>query len=127
MTTGYDPGNGLCYLDHGRSVSAAADWSMADPLKPAPTDTPWRTWGRSLFALAVVVALAALGIANVALYSRWHEVEDGVLWGARGEGVTAVETLRQAQGDNARRPGQCCCIMRCMLPIIISCMLPYFL
>ncbi len=64
---------------------------MADALNPAATDGPWRTWGRSLLAIAIVVALATLGIANVALYSRWHEVEDGVLWGARAEGVTALE------------------------------------
>ena len=25
------------------------------------------------------------------MYARWHEVEDGVLWSARAEGVTAVE------------------------------------
>src|SRR5712671_5165241 len=48
-------------------------------------------WGRSLFAAAVVVLLVTLGVANIALYSRWHEVEDGVLWNTRAEGVTAVE------------------------------------
>ncbi|MBW8862990.1 MAG: PDZ domain-containing protein, partial [Acidobacteria bacterium] len=34
-----------------------------------------------------------LGIANVAMYSRWHEVEDGVLWSARAEGVTASDVV----------------------------------
>jgi len=48
-------------------------------------------WSRSLFAVAVVGALATLGIANVATYSRWHEVEDGVFWSARAEGVTASD------------------------------------
>ena len=51
----------------------------------------WTTWRRSLFAVVVIVALAALGIANVAMHSRWREVEDGVLWAARSEGVTAIE------------------------------------
>jgi len=51
----------------------------------------WFAWGRSLFAAAVVIVLVALGVANIALYSRWHEVEDGVLWNARPEGVTAIE------------------------------------
>ena len=74
---------------------------MADHLNPTASDTPWRTWGRSLFAIAVVVALAALGIANVALYSRWHEVEDGVLWAARGEGVTAVEVAPESAAATA--------------------------
>jgi S1-C subfamily serine protease len=44
-----------------------------------------------LFAVTVVAALVVLGVANVAMYSRWHEVEDGVLWSARAEGVTASE------------------------------------
>ena len=30
--------------------------------------------------------LVGLGIANVAMYSRWHEVEDGVLWARAAEG-----------------------------------------
>ena len=54
------------------------------------TDGRWFAWGRSLFATAVVVVLVVLGVANIALYSRWHDVEDGVLWNARAEGVTAI-------------------------------------
>jgi len=49
------------------------------------------TWGRTAFAVVVVAVLITLGIANVAMYSRWHEVEDGVLWGSRAEGVTALD------------------------------------
>ena len=65
---------------------------MPESTPNTPTrESPWTTWGRSVFAVVVIVALAALGIANVALYSRWHEVEDGVLWAARSEGVTAIE------------------------------------
>src|SRR4051812_6420854 len=56
-----------------------------------PAEARWLVWGRSVFALTVVALLTALGIANVAMYSRWHEVEDGVLWSARAEGVTASE------------------------------------
>jgi len=56
-----------------------------------PVEARWLVWGRSLFAVTVVAALVALGVANVAMYSRWHEVEDGVLWSARAEGVTAAE------------------------------------
>src|SRR6476620_11853267 len=51
----------------------------------------WLVWGRSAFAVVVVTLLVALGVANVAMYSRWHEVEDGVLWSSRAEGVTATE------------------------------------
>ncbi|PYR61611.1 MAG: hypothetical protein DMF91_09375 [Acidobacteria bacterium] len=35
--------------------------------------------------------LVGLGIANIQMRARWHEVEDGVLWTARGEGVVAAE------------------------------------
>src|SRR5471030_1262731 len=57
----------------------------------ANPEARWLVWGRSAFAVAVVVVLIGLGIANVTTYSRWHEVEDGVLWGSRAEGVTAIE------------------------------------
>src|SRR5713101_7843046 len=62
----------------------------------------WLVWGRSAFALAVVVVLIALGVANVAMSSRWHEVEDGVLWGNRLEGLTAFEV---AAGSAAAAAG----------------------
>jgi len=62
------------------------DLNRADPV-----EARWLVWGRSLFAVTIVVMLVALGVANVAMYSRWHEVEDGVLWSARAEGVTASE------------------------------------
>jgi PAS domain S-box-containing protein len=54
-------------------------------------ERPWLVWGRSAFALAVVVVLLALGVANMATWGQWREVEDGVLWGARADGVTALE------------------------------------
>ena len=56
-----------------------------------PVEARWLVWGRSVFAVTVVALLVALGIANVAMYSRWHEVEDGVLWSGRAEGVTATD------------------------------------
>src|SRR5260221_9485321 len=54
-------------------------------------ESRWLVWGRSAFVVAVTLVLLTLGVANVTLYSRWHEVEDGVQWDARPEGVTAVE------------------------------------
>src|SRR3954449_9648211 len=89
---GYD----VCYLDGRRSVSGRFDQPpMIDSLLPhaEPDEARWLVWGRSLFAVAVVIVLVILGIANVAMYSRWHEVEDGVLWSARADGVTATEIL----------------------------------
>src|SRR5437867_3781711 len=65
-------------------------------------ETQWLRWGRSAFALLVVVSLAALAIANIVTHARWHEVEDGVLWAERAEGVSAVDV---AQGSPAARAG----------------------
>ncbi|MCU1385837.1 MAG: zraS 2 [Acidobacteria bacterium] len=66
-----------------------------------PVEARWLVWGRSVFAVAVVTLLVALGVANVALYSRWHEVEDGVLWSGRAEGVTATDVATGTAGAAA--------------------------
>jgi two-component system NtrC family sensor kinase len=66
-----------------------------------PVEARWLVWGRSVFAVIIVLLLVALGIANVAMYSRWHEVEDGVLWSARVEGVTASEIASGSAGEAA--------------------------
>src|SRR6476620_1013167 len=66
------------------------------------TDSHWFAWGRALFAGAVVVVLVTLGVANIALYTRWHDVEDGVLWNTRTEGLTAIEV---APGSAAAAAG----------------------
>src|SRR3954453_12791612 len=97
---GYD----VCYLDGRQSVSGPFDPpSMIDSLLPhaEPDEARWLAWGRSLFAVAVVIVLVILGIANVAMYSRWHEVEDGVLWSARAEGVTASDVAAGPAGEGA--------------------------
>jgi two-component system, NtrC family, sensor kinase len=71
-----------------------------------PVEARWLVWGRSASAVAIVLVLVALGVANVAMYSRWHEVEDGVLWDARAEGVTAADVLPQSAGAAAGiKPG----------------------
>ncbi|MGH9141834.1 MAG: PDZ domain-containing protein, partial [Vicinamibacterales bacterium] len=67
-----------------------------------PDEACWLVWGRSVFAVSIVTLLVALGVTNVALYSRWHEVEDGVLWAGRAEGVTASEV---AAGSAAAAAG----------------------
>src|SRR6185436_9102361 len=66
-----------------------------------PIEARWRVWGRSASAVAIVLVLVALGVANIAMYSRWHEVEDGVLWDARAEGVTAADVLPGSAGAAA--------------------------
>src|SRR5436190_4396692 len=70
--------------------------------RPDGIEGRWLAWGRPAFALAVVLVLIMLGVANVAMRARWHEVEDGVLWSARAEGVVATEV---AAGSAAARAG----------------------
>src|ERR1051325_9955271 len=71
---------------------------MSSPRKP----TRLVVWGRSLLALAVVGMLLVLGVANIALRAQAHQVEDGVLWADRAEGVTVSEI---ADGSPAARAG----------------------
>ena len=53
-------------------------------------------------AIGIVAAiLMALGIANIATRARLHEVEDGVLWVERSEGVTAVEVAPDTAASKA--------------------------
>ena len=59
-------------------------------------------WGRSLLALAVVGMLLVLGVANIALRAQAHQVEDGVLWADRAQGVTIADI---AEGSPAARVG----------------------
>ena len=65
-----------------------------------------RTRGRSLVRLtaqlAVVVAVVSLVAANIWARSTWSEMEDGVLWAAVGEDVTAT---RVASNSPAERSG----------------------
>jgi len=99
------PGYELCYLD-GRSrvgLPGSPDDSMPE-IHAAPAtsnDSPWLVWGRSVFALTVVVVLVALGVANIALRTRWHEVEDGVLWGKTNDGVTAIAIADSSAASEA--------------------------
>jgi len=74
---------------------------MTELLIPVMTDRSGLTWARSLFALLVVGALTTLGIANIALYSRWQEVEDGVLWVTRAQGVTASDVAPNSPAARA--------------------------
>ena len=65
-----------------------------------------RTWARPVLVIAIVAVLVGLGVANVVMRARWHEVEDGVLWGARAQGVTAIEVAANSPGaESGVRPG----------------------
>src|SRR5262245_38169793 len=105
MKPSTDPGYELCYLDARQSVSVSSNPHL-DSGSSLPqltgTDQDWLTLGKSALALVVVLVLVTLGIANVVLYARWHEVEDGVLWASRAEGITAIEVT---SGSAAERAG----------------------
>ena len=64
---------------------------LSAALTPPRADSRWLSWGRSALATAVALVLVGLGIANIATRARWNEVEDGVHWDARPEGVSAIE------------------------------------
>ena len=48
-------------------------------------------WWRPALLLAVVTGLLCLGVANIAALATFREVEDGVLWVLRDEGVAASQ------------------------------------
>ncbi|MEP7304782.1 MAG: ATP-binding protein [Acidobacteriota bacterium] len=48
-----------------------------------------------------MLVLVTLGVENIRLRARWHEVEDGVLWSELAEGVTAKEVVAGSPGDLA--------------------------
>ncbi len=52
-------------------------------------------------ALAVVLVLLGLGLANIYIRATWHEVEDGVLWVSRPDGITAAELADRAPAARA--------------------------
>jgi hypothetical protein len=61
----------------------------------------WHEWWRPGMALAVVAVLLCLGAANILLRASWHEVEDGVLWESRPEGVIARSVVPGGPADVA--------------------------
>ena len=74
---------------------------MTAPVSSIAASTDRWFASRTLFAVAVAVILVVLGFENMRLRARWHEVEDGVLWSSRAEGVTATEVVPGSTGDAA--------------------------
>ena len=60
------------------------------PVSPSG-DLSVARWWRAALPLVVVSALLLLGLANISALATWDEVEDGVLWTLRSEGVVAAE------------------------------------
>src|SRR5436309_12905016 len=120
MTTPVIPGNRPCYPGQRTGVAEEVDIGpqfMSESTvnftsgeggpstlsgRPEPAEGRWTAWGRSVLAVLVVAVFMVLGVANIATHARWHEVEDGVLWTARTEGVTAAEV---AAGSAAATAG----------------------
>lgn len=81
-------------------TSAESSFALG-PGRPEHSETRWRSWGRSAFALTIAILLGSLGAANILTRAHWHEVEDGVLWQSRPEGVRAVEVAAGSAGSRA--------------------------
>ena len=61
----------------------------------------WGTWGPVLLAVGVVAALFCLAAANVVVRVNWSEVEDGILWMPRPEGLVANAVAAGSPGERA--------------------------
>jgi PAS domain S-box-containing protein len=89
-------------MSHVAATSAPAERSARG--KFGRTDNVrqrWFGWWRSAFACAAVVVLFLLGLDNIGLRARWKDVDDGVLWAARAEGLTALELASGSPGEAA--------------------------
>src|SRR5688572_30607598 len=51
----------------------------------------WGRWSKPALPVVVVSVLLCLGAANIASRAAFREVEDGVLWASRAEGVVAAD------------------------------------
>jgi len=58
-------------------------------------------WGRAALAVGVTALLLALVVANITVRFSWVEVEDGILWEARAEGVVAAQVGDEGAGSRA--------------------------
>jgi len=65
--------------------------STSDHWIPERAPVTWGRWSRPALPVVVVSVLLCLGAANIATRAAFREVEDGVLWAARAEGVVAAD------------------------------------
>jgi PAS domain S-box-containing protein len=68
---------------------------------PAVSERIWLAWGRSVLALLLVGGLLSLGVSNLVSRARYAAIEDGVLWSALPDGITAVEVPQTSAGAAA--------------------------
>ena len=81
---------GIAFAPPGKTAFLEA-MTGAHPNTYGPAGRAWRRWWKPALPLVVVAALLCLGVANIAARATWREVEDGVLWVLRDEGVVAGE------------------------------------
>lgn len=90
----------------GNSLGPEAGGPLVESVNSAPSGQRWSARGGPALAVLLTLVLLTLGLANVMSRAGLHEVEDGVLWGSRPEGVTAVEVAPRSTGQAAGiRPG----------------------
>jgi len=65
--------------------------STSDRWIPDRAPMPWGRWSKPAIPVVVVSVLLCLGAANIAARAAFREVEDGVLWASRAEGVVAAD------------------------------------
>ena len=58
-------------------------------------------WSRALLAVGVVSVLVCLAVANAVVRANWSEVEDGVLWVERAQGLVAEDVAPRSAGARA--------------------------
>src|ERR1700730_697881 len=97
------PGSRLTDMPGSPLTPLRVDAPPGNPGRPEPAEDRALSWGQTALAIVVAVVLIGLGVANIATRARLHEVEDGVLWVTRAEGVTAVEVAPGAAGAGAGR------------------------
>jgi two-component system NtrC family sensor kinase len=65
---------------------------MAGTASSTPRASSFRTdWGRPALPVGVIAVLLCLGVSNVVSRATFREVEDGVLWTLRPQGVVAAD------------------------------------
>jgi PAS domain S-box-containing protein len=72
---------------------------MAETSSMARPDDRHSSWPGSVLLVATTLVLIGLGIANIGTRLRFHHVDDGVLWGGRDAGVTALEVAQGSTGE----------------------------
>lgn len=81
------------FNDRGQRARPAHQWSL-------------RRFAWSALAALAMAILITLGVGNVLAVANWNEAEDGVLWAARAEGVTAAEIAPGTPASHSGlRPG----------------------